>query len=105
LKTINDIVDLCLSFRANAMFTAEASASRMPNLMLSPLLFKFFTPGQIKRYYSFKVKHHDMYYGLMPSKEENVFKANVLTVFPNRDQLGRRILLLELGSKFGFITS
>lgn len=40
-----------------------------------------------------------MYYGLMPSKEENVFKANVLSVFPNRDQLGRRILLLELGSE------
>jgi len=54
----------------------------------------------IKRYYSFKVKHHDMYYGLMPSKEENIFKANVLTVFPNRDQLGRRILLLELGKKW-----
>lgn len=55
--------------------------------------------NQIKRYYSFKVKHNDMYYGLMPSKEENIFKANVLTVFPNRDQLGRRILLLELGSE------
>lgn len=41
-----------------------------------------------------------MYYGLMPSQEENIFKANVLTVFPNRDQLGRRILLLELGSEF-----
>lgn len=63
-------------------------------------LFKLlFLRIQIKRYYSFKVKHHDMYYGLMPSKEENIFKANVLTVFPNRDQLGRRILLLELGSE------
>lgn len=59
----------------------------------------FFSDLQIKRYYSFKIKHHDMYYALMPSKEENIFKANVLTVFPNRDQLGRRILLLELGSK------
>ena len=37
----------------------------------------------------------------MPSTEENIFKANILTVFPNRDQLGRRILLLELGSKYG----
>lgn len=41
-----------------------------------------------------------MYYGLMPSKEQNIFRSNILTVFPNRDQLGRRILLLELGSKF-----
>ncbi|CRL01304.1 CLUMA_CG014293, isoform C [Clunio marinus] len=54
----------------------------------------------IKRYYSFKIKHHDVYYGLMPSKEENIFKANILTVFPQRDQLGRRILLLELGKKW-----
>lgn len=54
---------------------------------------------QIKRYYHFKVKHNDMYDGLTPSREENVFKANILIVFPNRDQLGRRILLLELGSK------
>lgn len=44
-----------------------------------------------------------MYYALMPSKEENIFKANVLTVFPNRDQLGRRILLLELGSELNCI--
>jgi len=54
----------------------------------------------IKRYYSFKVRHHDQYYGLMPSKEANIFNSNVLTVFPNRDQLGRRILLLELGKKW-----
>jgi len=54
----------------------------------------------IKRYYSFKVRHIDQYYGLMPSKEANIFKSNVLTVFPNRDQLGRRILLLELGKKW-----
>lgn len=30
----------------------------------------------------------------------NIFNHNILTVFPNRDQLGRRILVLELGSKF-----
>lgn len=55
---------------------------------------------QIKRYYHFKIKHNDMYNELMPSTEENIFKANILTVFPNRDQLGRRILLLELGSEY-----
>uniref|UniRef100_A0A6M2DRK2 Putative phosphatidylinositol transfer protein sec14 n=1 Tax=Xenopsylla cheopis TaxID=163159 RepID=A0A6M2DRK2_XENCH len=54
----------------------------------------------IKRYYSFKVKHANVYDGLIPSGEKNVFQQNILTVFPNRDQLGRRILLLELGKKW-----
>ncbi|XP_070499190.1 alpha-tocopherol transfer protein-like isoform X2 [Chironomus tepperi] len=54
----------------------------------------------IKRYYAFKIKHYEIYNGLKPSKEENIFKANILSVFPNRDQLGRRILLLELGKKW-----
>ncbi|XP_053693705.1 alpha-tocopherol transfer protein [Sabethes cyaneus] len=51
----------------------------------------------IQRYYQFKVKHWDMYLDLSPSREVNIFKQNILAVFPNRDQLGRRILLLELG--------
>jgi hypothetical protein len=55
---------------------------------------------QIQRYYQFKVKHNDYYYGLMPSKEANVFNHNILAVFPNRDQKGRRILLLELGKQW-----
>lgn len=54
----------------------------------------------IKRYYSFKVKHANMYDGLMPSKEKNIFEANILTVLPNRDQCGRRILVIELGKKW-----
>lgn len=54
----------------------------------------------IKQYYSFKVKHADMYDGLVPSRETNIFKANILTVLPNRDQLGRRILVIELGKKW-----
>ncbi|XP_055636926.1 alpha-tocopherol transfer protein-like isoform X2 [Toxorhynchites rutilus septentrionalis] len=51
----------------------------------------------IQRYYQFKVKHFDMYNDLSPSREANIFNQNILAVFPNRDQLGRRILLLELG--------
>lgn len=54
----------------------------------------------IKRYYAFKLKHNNMYDNLLPSNEENIFKSNVLTVSPNRDQYGRRILLLELGKKW-----
>lgn len=55
--------------------------------------------SQIKDYYKFKLKHKDIYDGLLPSKEKNVFEQNVLLVLPNRDQLGRRILVIELGSK------
>lgn len=54
----------------------------------------------IKRYYSFKVKHSNVYDGLLPSKEKNIFESNILTVCPNRDQHGRRILILELGKKW-----
>lgn len=53
--------------------------------------------GLIKRYYAFKLKHHKHYDGLVPSKETNIFNQNILTVLPNRDQLGRRVLVLELG--------
>jgi len=54
----------------------------------------------IKRYYSFKVKHSDMYNGLVPTREKNVFQQNMLVVQPNRDQLGRRVLIIELGKKW-----
>ncbi|XP_055683778.1 alpha-tocopherol transfer protein-like isoform X2 [Lutzomyia longipalpis] len=54
----------------------------------------------VKNYYGFKVKHKELYCGLVPSKEANIFKHNIITVFPNRDQLGRRILLLELGKRW-----
>ncbi|XP_055594964.1 alpha-tocopherol transfer protein-like isoform X2 [Uranotaenia lowii] len=54
----------------------------------------------IQRYYQFKVKHADMYMDLSPSRETNIFKQNILAVFPNRDQLGRRILLIELGKRW-----
>lgn len=54
----------------------------------------------IKRYYAFKVKHKDVYENLIPSNERNIFMQNILTVVPNRDQLGRRILIIELGKKW-----
>lgn len=54
----------------------------------------------IKRYYAFKVKHQKQYDGLLPSREQNIFNHNILTVLPNRDQLGRRILVIELGKKW-----
>ncbi|XP_075214509.1 alpha-tocopherol transfer protein-like isoform X2 [Lycorma delicatula] len=54
----------------------------------------------IKNYYQFKVKHKNVYENLLPSREKNVFNHDILTVLPRRDQLGRRILILELGKKW-----
>ncbi|XP_043466272.1 alpha-tocopherol transfer protein-like isoform X2 [Leptopilina heterotoma] len=54
----------------------------------------------VKNYYSFKVKHSNVYLGLKPSNERNIFEHNILTVLPNRDQHGRRILIIELGKKW-----
>lgn len=54
----------------------------------------------VKNYYQFKVKHKNVYDNLLPSREKNVFSHDILTVLPRRDQLGRRILILELGKKW-----
>ncbi|XP_065164334.1 clavesin-1 isoform X3 [Atheta coriaria] len=54
----------------------------------------------VKRYYAFKVKHENVYKGLLPSTETNIFDHNILVVLPNRDQFGRRILIIELGKKW-----
>ncbi|XP_015127409.1 alpha-tocopherol transfer protein-like isoform X2 [Diachasma alloeum] len=54
----------------------------------------------VKEYYAFKVKHSNVYDGLKPSREKNIFEHNILTVLPNRDQHGRRILIIELGKKW-----
>lgn len=58
---------------------------------------------QIRNYYGFKEKHKDIYEDLLPSKEANIFKHDILVVHPIRDQLGRRILVLELGSEYFFL--
>lgn len=54
----------------------------------------------IKNYYSFKIKHANVYDDLRPSNERNIFEQNILTVLPTRDQHGRRILIIELGKKW-----
>lgn len=54
----------------------------------------------VKHYYSFKVKHANLYDGLKPSREKNIFDQNILTVLPTRDQHGRRMLIIELGKKW-----
>lgn len=54
----------------------------------------------IKNYYQFKIKHKNVYEGLVPSKEKNIFDHDILTVLLSRDQGGRRILILQLGKKW-----
>lgn len=54
----------------------------------------------IKNYYQFKIKHKNLYDGLVPSREKNVFDHDILTVLLSRDQGGRRILILQLGKKW-----
>lgn len=59
--------------------------------------------SQIKQYYQFKVKHSSIYNGLSPNNEKNIFDHDILHVLPKRDQLGRRILVIELGSELHII--
>lgn len=55
----------------------------------------------MKNYYNFKLKHDEKIYNdLRPSKERNIFQQNILTVLPNRDEYGRRVLIIELGKKW-----
>lgn len=54
----------------------------------------------IKQYYSFKVKHSEIYKELTPKSTKNVFDHDILHVLPKRDQGGRRILVIELGKKW-----
>lgn len=54
----------------------------------------------MRRYYAFKVKNAKLYSGLTPNSARNILSQNILTVLPKRDQLGRRILLVEAGAKW-----
>lgn len=54
----------------------------------------------IRNYYQFKIKHKNVYEGLLPSKEKNIFDHDILTVLLSRDQAGRRVLILQLGKKW-----
>lgn len=58
---------------------------------------------QIKNYYQFKIKHKNVYEGLVPSREKNIFDHDILTVLLSRDQNGRRVLILQLGSEYCYL--
>ncbi|XP_022185638.2 alpha-tocopherol transfer protein-like isoform X2 [Nilaparvata lugens] len=48
-------------------------------------------------YYRFKQKHLDYCGNLLPQNECRAFQNNLLTVLPNRDKHGRRILVVQAG--------
>lgn len=51
----------------------------------------------VRRYYQFKRKHAHLYDNLMPSNASAPLEQNLITVLPQRDQCGRRVLILRLG--------
>ncbi|KAE8740317.1 hypothetical protein FOCC_FOCC014165 [Frankliniella occidentalis] len=53
---------------------------------------------RMQNFFKFKVKYPKYCANLIPSRERNVFEQGILTVFPNRDHLGRRVLLIEAGT-------
>lgn len=50
------------------------------------------------------LKYANACHDILPEKLQHVFEAEILQLLPNRDQHGRRLLVLEVGSKFS-ITS
>ncbi|XP_071453852.1 alpha-tocopherol transfer protein-like [Hetaerina americana] len=54
----------------------------------------------IRRYFAFKIKNPKLYVGLTPTTAKNILSQSILTVLPKRDQLGRRILVIESGAKW-----
>lgn len=55
---------------------------------------------QLKNFYHMKLKYGVACENIVPDKLRNVFEANILNLLPQRDQHGRRLLVLEAGSKF-----
>lgn len=55
---------------------------------------------RIKSFFFMKQKYGEACSNVLPAKLQNVFDAEILELLPNRDQHGRRILILEAGKKW-----
>jgi len=55
---------------------------------------------RLKNFYHMKLKYGGACEDVVPSKLRNVFDEGLLSLLPNRDQHGRRILVLEAGKKW-----
>uniref|UniRef100_T1GTB0 CRAL-TRIO domain-containing protein n=1 Tax=Megaselia scalaris TaxID=36166 RepID=T1GTB0_MEGSC len=63
----------------------------------------FYPEGALKRlvnFYHMKLKYKDSCEDILPASLKHVFAEGILTLFPKRDQHGRRILCLEAGKKW-----
>ncbi|XP_065200308.1 alpha-tocopherol transfer protein-like [Planococcus citri] len=55
---------------------------------------------KIKYLFHCRIKYPNYFADIIPINEKNVFQNNLLTISPQRDQHGRRVLILQLGSKW-----
>lgn len=55
---------------------------------------------RMKKMYEFKENNERYFANVIPATEKNAFENNLLTVSPQRDQYGRRVLILQLGKKW-----
>lgn len=78
-----------------------SSISLTPKRNWKDILHKH--PLQIKRYYKFKLKHKNICDDLFPSSVRHVFEQQLIHFQPLRDQHGRRIMILEVGSEWKFV--
>ncbi|XP_055682215.1 alpha-tocopherol transfer protein-like [Lutzomyia longipalpis] len=54
----------------------------------------------IKKYYRFKIKYSDIYKDFIPSKMTRLYEHQIFLGSPEKDDMGRRILILEVGKKW-----
>jgi hypothetical protein len=54
---------------------------------------------RIKDFYNFKLKHKSETRDIIPSKLRKVFETELVQILPNRDADGRRIYVVNIGSK------
>ncbi|XP_049775676.1 alpha-tocopherol transfer protein-like [Schistocerca cancellata] len=64
---------------------------------------KFYPESALKRmrsFYEFKLKQDRLVQQVMPHSVERPLKLQIITILPNRDQHGRRILLIHAGRRW-----
>jgi hypothetical protein len=54
---------------------------------------------RIKSYYNFKKTYNEVSDNLTPSSVKRVLEQEIVQVLPLRDQLGRRIFIINVNSK------
>lgn len=71
--------------------------TKLTNKLSYMYVYYFF---QIKHFYTMMSKYGEACRDIVPGKVQHVFQGDILKLLPNRDQHGRRILVLDAGSKY-----